>query len=619
MRISPCILMLFSLTKGISQLPAYSVSNAHSHNDYEQSVPLMKAYQAGFGSIEADVYLRNDQLLVAHEEKELDNNRTLEHLYLEPLDRSVTNNQGYPYADHSKKLLLLIDIKSEAVPTLNKLVQVLKKYPSLAGSHNLQFVISGNRPPENTYNNYPGFIAFDGELSKTYTNEALKHIALMSDNLANYTQWNGKGIVVADEWKKLQAIVAHAHELGKPVRFWNSPDFENAWLQLMKLGVDYINTDHIERLSTFLNTHKKYSYQSKEKYDTYHPTYKTDGVDKKVKNILLFIGDGTSFPQLYAAYTCNRANLNIFNFKNIGLSKTSSYDSYVTDSAPGSTAISAGEKTNNRHVGVDHTGKPLTLLPIILKRKNISTALVTCGDITDATPADFYAHQPNRDDAVKIIREMKNSGVELLIGSGNESLENVKFLSEHKKEQIGSDIFASLQEEYAIISSIDSMKNYPGKKMIVIDKNAGKSMHNGRGNWLDSAFSISVKRLSANKQGFFIMLEGAQIDYGGHSNNMEYVVTEAMDFDKVIGNALRFADQDGETLVLVTGDHETGGLTLLDGDYEKGYVSGSFSTVDHSALPVPVFAYGPRSYLFRGVYENTEIFRKILEALAIKI
>ena len=258
MRIFLCVVMLFNLVKGISQPPGYSVSNAHSHNDYEQPAPLMKAYQAGFGSIEADIYLRNDQLLVAHEEKELDNNRTLEHLYLEPLNRYVTNNQGYPYTDHSKKLLLLIDIKSEAIPTLDKLVQVLKQYPSLTGSRNLQFVISGNRPPENTYNSYPGFIAFDGELSKTYTNEALKHIALMSDNLANYTQWNGKGIIVADEGKKLQAIVAQAHELGKPVRFWNSPDFENAWLQLMKLGVDYINTDHIERLSTFLNTHKKY-------------------------------------------------------------------------------------------------------------------------------------------------------------------------------------------------------------------------------------------------------------------------------------------------------------------------------------------------------------------------
>lgn len=113
------------------------------------------------------------------------------------------------------------------------------------------------------------------------------------------------------------------------------------------------------------------------------------------------------------------------------------------------------------------------------------------------------------------------------------------------------------------------------------------------------------------------MLEGAQVDYGGHYNKLPYIVSEVMDFDKVIGKAMQFADSNGETLVIVTADHETGGLTLLDGDYKKGYVGGQFSTTDHTATPVPVFAYGPRSQLFNGVYENTEIFFKILKALKI--
>ena len=110
------------------------------------------------------------------------------------------------------------------------------------------------------------------------------------------------------------------------------------------------------------------------------------------------------------------------------------------------------------------------------------------------------------------------------------------------------------------------------------------------------------------------MTEGAQVDYGGHANDLPYVAMEVLDFDKTVGEALRFADQDGETLVIVTADHETGGLTLLDGNYPKGYVGGQFSTNDHTAIPVPVFAYGPRSGLFRGVYENTAIFNKILQA-----
>ena len=111
------------------------------------------------------------------------------------------------------------------------------------------------------------------------------------------------------------------------------------------------------------------------------------------------------------------------------------------------------------------------------------------------------------------------------------------------------------------------------------------------------------------------MTEGAQVDYGGHDNNLPYVATEILNFDQVVGKALEFADRDGETLVIVTGDHETGGLTLVDGDYQQGYVAGQFSTNDHTAIPVPVFAYGPGSGLFRGVYENTAIFSKILQAM----
>src|SRR6185436_7702034 len=160
----------------------------------------------------------------------------------------------------------------------------------------------------------------------------------------------------------------------------------NAWYQLIHLQVDYINTDSIKTLAAFLQTMTKRSYKSESGYQPYHPTYQWDGVNKPVKNILLFIGDGTGLTQLYAGYTANKGALNVFNMRNIGLSKTSSYDNYVTDSAPGSTSISTGQKTNNRHVGVDHTGVALPLLPVFLKTKKIKTGLVTCGDITDATP-----------------------------------------------------------------------------------------------------------------------------------------------------------------------------------------------------------------------------------------
>ena len=609
---------VLAFTDIFSQPASYTAANTHSHNDYEQSVPLHTAYYEGFGSIEADIFWHNGELLVAHTPDELSLHRTLEEMYLKPIQTFIEKNNGHVYADSSLKLQLMIDIKTDAVTTLNKLIELLQKYPSLIHCSSLQIAISGNRPDPATYASYPSFIGFDGELFKDYNEAALSRIVMMSDDLKKYTQWNGKGNIPAPELSVLQKLVSRSHALKKTVRFWNAPDFINAWYQLIHLQVDYINTDSIKALSDFLKKLPADSYKNNTGYKTYQPTYQSDGVDKPVKNILLFIGDGTGLTQFYAGYTANKGALNVFNIRNIGISKTSSYDNYVTDSAPGSTSISSGQKTNNRYVGVDHTGVALPLLPVFLKTKKIKTGLVTCGDITDATPADFYAHQPERDNAISILRELKNSSIDLLMGSGNESLSNVALLMEPGKEQVSSEIIKELSPEYFVVPHIDSVKDNKPAKWVVIENKAGLPVQKGRGDWLAQAFSKAVKVLSKNKEGFFLMTEGAQIDYGGHANNMSYVASEVMDFDKVIGKALEFADADGQTLVIVTADHETGGLSLLDGDYAKGYVSGRFATNDHTAVPVPVFAYGPQSYRFRGVYENTELFYKIMKVLKIE-
>jgi len=126
----------------------------------------------------------------------------------------------------------------------------------------------------------------------------------------------------------------------------------------------------------------------------------------------------------------------------------------------------------------------------------------------------------------------------------------------------------------------------------------------------------TIELLSANKKVFFIMAEGAQIDYGGHANDLPSVVTELHDFDKAVAAALQFADEGGQTLVLVTADHETGGLTLLEASAEKGHIQGEFSTNDHTNIMVPMYAYGPGSSAFRGTYPNTATFHKILKVLA---
>lgn len=599
----------------LSQPAIYTVGNAHSHNDYEQKVPFLTAYNEGFGSIEADIFLQNDSLYIAHDAEELKAHKTLREYYLEPLANKIQQNGGHPYKEASKSLQMLIDLKTDSINTLAALVRLLKQYPLLTGTASLQFVITGNRPDPSLFTTYPSFIWFDGELWKDYSKEALTRIVMLSDDLQTYSRWNGKGKPPEKEWMTLTRAVSKAHRLGKKVRFWDAPDFINAWYQLMHLGVDYINTDNIVALSSFLQNLSKTTYTSTESaYKTYMPTYKNDGTNKPVKNLILLIGDGMSMAQLYSGYTANHGDLNVFNIKNIGISKTSSYDNYITDSGPGSTAFSSGKKTNNRFVGADHTGAPLTLLPDILAKKKIKTGLVSCGDIADATPADFYAHQSERDNAASILKDLETSSVDILMGSGNESLQNVSILQESDRAVIHDSLLNELRKTYLIISSVDSVKNETNKKQIVIEKQAGLSQLNGRKDWLVKAFDKTIHLLSADKNGFFIMTEGAQIDYGGHADNIGYVATEVMDFDKVIGKALQFADSNGETLVIVTADHETGGLTLLDGDYKKGYVSGQFSSNDHTALPVPVFAYGPQSFRFTGVYENVALFHKILEA-----
>ena len=155
------------------------------------------------------------------------------------------------------------------------------------------------------------------------------------------------------------------------------------------------------------------------------------------------------------------------------------------------------------------------------------------------------------------------------------------------------------------------------KKTLVIDQVAGLSVQEGRGPWLSNAFQNMTKSLALNKsKQFFMMIEAAQIDYGGHANNIEYVVKELIDFDKLIGKAIQYADENKGTLVIITGDHETGGLTLHDGDYKNQSLSAQFATNDHTGIPVPVFSYGYRSYLFDGVYENTALFNKIKTAIS---
>ncbi|MBS1948231.1 MAG: phosphatidylinositol-specific phospholipase C/glycerophosphodiester phosphodiesterase family protein [Bacteroidetes bacterium] len=244
-------LAFFSLQM-YAQPTTYSTANAHSHNDYEQARPFYEAWEKGFGSIEADIFLAGNELLVAHTEKELDSNRTLQRLYLDPLKKMLSNNHGSPYADNRKELQLLIDVKTDSVKTLDKLIEILKNYPSITNCHKIKIAISGNRPPAEKFIHYPSFIYFDGVLGRRYSALALSKIIMLSDDFETYSQWKGLDFPSEADYNLLLKLVKKSHALKKKVRFWDAPDTPNAWRMFMKLHADYINTDHIPELAHFL-------------------------------------------------------------------------------------------------------------------------------------------------------------------------------------------------------------------------------------------------------------------------------------------------------------------------------------------------------------------------------
>ena len=576
-----------------------SAANAHAHNDYEGAFPFWEAWKNGFGSIETDIFLHNGKLIVAHDSTQLLRQWTLDSLYLQPLVRCIQSNKGAVYPDSKKALQLMIDIKSDSVATLQQLIADIKRYPSLINTQTLRFVISGNRPPAETFSSYPAWIHFDGDLRKSYTPEQMTRLPMLSGNFKNYSTWNGKGRMVEKERLLVESLIERAHQQGKTIRFWNAPDNLNSWYEFIERGVDYINTDRIFEISAFFKNLPARQYQQPLPHKMYQPKRRNDGTMKPVKNVILLIGDGTGLAQWQAASTANKGALNVFNMRYTGLSKTSSFDSYITDSAPGATAFSAGVKTNNRSVGVDHTGKKLLLLPQILAERKIQTGIITTGDLRDATPAAFYAHQPERSSFDAIFDDLLQGPVQLLIGS---------------LAMKGKDSVKAGESRFRFFSSIADLPHTSVKPVVVAEAKAALPAAAGRGGWASEAFKRSVKLLSKNSKGFFLVVEGAQVDRGGHANQLPLVVSELLDLDKVVGEAMAFADSNGETLVIVTGDHETGGLTLTAGDSEKGLISGQFSTDDHTAIPVPVFAYGPQAHLFTGVYENTAIFEKIRRA-----
>ncbi len=219
----------------------------HSHNDYQQTIPFWTAYNNGLNSIEIDVFLKNENLYVTHSESEIIKERTIESLYLTPLSKVISDQ-----LDFINKLQILIDVKSEARITLNKLIQILNQYPQIIDQENISIVISGNRPDPKEYVYYPNFIHFDYQSLDPLENQKMwDKIALISLNFKKTSNWNGEGGMAMKDHKKVDSVIRIAHQYGKPFRFWATPDTKVSWEVFCNLGVDYINTDQPAKASAY--------------------------------------------------------------------------------------------------------------------------------------------------------------------------------------------------------------------------------------------------------------------------------------------------------------------------------------------------------------------------------
>lgn len=328
---------------------------------------------------------------------------------------------------------------------------------------------------------------------------------------------------------------------------------------------------------------------------------------KKVKNVILMIGDGMSLMHIYSAWTANRGKLYIENAPVTGLSKTYCANKLITDSGAGGTALSSGVKTMYHSVGVDVEGNPIPSLISLAKDKGLSAGVAVTCRLWDATPADFCCHNIDRENEYEIVADYVNCRADYVVGGGG-----LKFVNRPD----GRNIYKELEQKgYQIAKSWEECLKLKDGKIFAVTDSFDTPKPKDRGDRLAQSSLKGMNLLNKNDKGFFMMIEGSQLDDYGHFNDLDMLMQETLDFDHTIGEVFKWAAEDGETLVVITADHETGGLTLLGGDKEKGEIQCKFSTTSHSGVMVPVYAFGPGAENFTGIYENTAIFDKIKKLL----
>ena len=334
---------------------------------------------------------------------------------------------------------------------------------------------------------------------------------------------------------------------------------------------------------------------------------KKEKENPKAVNVIFMIGDGTALPQVYASMLASGQDLAFTRFPYIGVVDTHSANKDITDSAAGGTALCCDKKTGNGMVGVDMDTIPMETVLEALSDQGKSTGVVATSYVTHATPASFVAKVPKRSMYEDIAVQMAESDkLDLMIGGGRKHFTQRRDsvnLVEYMETKLGWKVYESLEEvdpecvKYAVLADQGHMPKAPE-----------------RGDFLPEATKQAIATLEKNPNGFFLMVEGSQIDFACHANDSANMVEECVDFSKAIDVALDYAKEKGNTLVVVTADHETGGLTMPDLQGKYTNVSFQYSTRSHTCLPVMIYAFGPGAEQFTGWMQNTDVKWKMMRA-----
>ena len=397
---------------------------------------------------------------------------------------------------------------------------------------------------------------------------------------------------------ELETVIDRAHAWGKPVRFWGAPEGTTVYYTFYDMGIDYLNTDHPEACAAFFDDFGNKNFQIGERRTAAEGVTGTKRLDKTTRDFRGFQNDKLQLSKGIDIYTPTYRNDG-----GTGRIRNVIYlDAFTTDSAAGGSALATGERHDNRHISMSPEGVPYSSLSDFFHDRGLPVGVVTLGNIADATPTAFYGHSVERDNADELTRCLMDGRIDLLCGSG---------IREFTRRKDGIDLVGELEKQYDFVRSVDGIDAAKGK-VICIDEAMDDAAEEANLTLLADATRASIAKLQERGgEGFFLMVEGAKIDYAGHSRCLPGSVIETLSFDLAVAEALKFADTNGETLVIVTADHETGGLVVVDGDEHTGRVTGVYVSDDHTPAMLPVFAYGPGADKFCGTYMNTEIARRI--------